>query len=193
MVKTRMEVRTRILAAAGLLFDRYGPLKTTVADIAREAGMSPANIYNFFKSREDIIEAVGEIHLADLKHTLVRGLSHTKGSWDGICYLFCEHARALRSHLQNEKDLLQLQFLVRHKEWQFVRRFQEFFRAQLEDLLQEGVASKEFGDISPAEIGPVLFDCMINAMDPLMVMKDDPIRHERQIKAQLNLLKRALR
>ncbi|MGO6907884.1 helix-turn-helix domain-containing protein, partial [Rhizobium ruizarguesonis] len=45
---TRQENVTRILDAAERLFRHYGYSKTTVADIARDLGMSPANIYRFF-------------------------------------------------------------------------------------------------------------------------------------------------
>ena len=191
--RTRTETRTRILAAAGQLFDRFGPLKTTIADIARACEMSPANIYNFFKSRDEIIEAVGEIHLADLRHTLVRGLAQTSGSWNGICYMFLENARHVRRHLANEKDLLRLQLLVRQNEWQFVQRFHAFLRARLEQLLREGIASQEFGDLDPVAASSALFDCMVNAVDPLLILRCDPHRLDRQLRAQLNLLRQALR
>jgi AcrR family transcriptional regulator len=39
------------------LFRQFGFGKTTVADIAAELGMSPANIYKFFSSKEAIIQA----------------------------------------------------------------------------------------------------------------------------------------
>ncbi len=48
---TRQENITRILDAAERLFRHYGYSKTTVADVARDLGMSPANIYRFFASR----------------------------------------------------------------------------------------------------------------------------------------------
>ena len=40
------------------LFRQFGFLKTMVADIAAELGMSPANIYKFFSSKEAIIQAM---------------------------------------------------------------------------------------------------------------------------------------
>ena len=44
--------------AAERLFRHYGYGKTNVADIARELGMSPANIYRFFASKVEIHQAV---------------------------------------------------------------------------------------------------------------------------------------
>jgi AcrR family transcriptional regulator len=48
---TREETRERIMVKADELFRQYGFIKTTVADIAAELAMSPANIYKFFSSR----------------------------------------------------------------------------------------------------------------------------------------------
>ncbi len=54
----RTEGRARILAAAGHLFARLGFDRCTVADIAREAGMSQGNLYWYFTSKEQILKAV---------------------------------------------------------------------------------------------------------------------------------------
>ena len=52
------ETRERIMEAAEALFRRMGFPKTAVADIAAELGMSPANIYRFFPSKNAIVEAI---------------------------------------------------------------------------------------------------------------------------------------
>ncbi|MBV9458156.1 MAG: TetR/AcrR family transcriptional regulator [Bradyrhizobium sp.] len=50
--------RARILEAAEKQFRRVGYHRTSVADIATELGMSPANIYRFFPSRDAINESI---------------------------------------------------------------------------------------------------------------------------------------
>ena len=52
---TRDETRERFMIKADELFRQFGFGKTTVADITRELGMSPANIYKFFPSKDAII------------------------------------------------------------------------------------------------------------------------------------------
>ena len=49
------DTRARIMETAEALFRRLGFAKTTVADIAAELGMSPANIYRFFASKNAIV------------------------------------------------------------------------------------------------------------------------------------------
>jgi AcrR family transcriptional regulator len=52
------DTRERILAVAERLFRQIGYQKTTVADIAKELRMSPANVYRFFDSKKEIHEGV---------------------------------------------------------------------------------------------------------------------------------------
>ena len=54
------QARTAILDAALRLFRRQSYHATTLAQIAREAGMSSANIYVYFSSKLDILYAVYE-------------------------------------------------------------------------------------------------------------------------------------
>jgi AcrR family transcriptional regulator len=50
--------REQILQAAERLLEHYGPQKTTVADVAREAGIGVGSVYLEFPSKEAIIEAL---------------------------------------------------------------------------------------------------------------------------------------
>ena len=63
------DTRERILVVAERLFRQIGYQKTTVADIAKELRMSPANVYRFFDSKKSIHEGVarslmGEVEVA---------------------------------------------------------------------------------------------------------------------------------
>ena len=51
-------MQTRIIVVAEHLFREIGYQKTTVADIARQLRMSPANVYRFFDSKKSINAAV---------------------------------------------------------------------------------------------------------------------------------------
>lgn len=65
------DTRERILTAAEDLLRRYGPAKTTVADVARALHMSHANVYRHFASKADLQDAVARRWL----HGLIEPLS----------------------------------------------------------------------------------------------------------------------
>ena len=52
--------RARILAAAVRCFGRRGIHQASMQDIAAEAGMSAANLYRYFASKEAIVDAIAE-------------------------------------------------------------------------------------------------------------------------------------
>jgi AcrR family transcriptional regulator len=52
------EIRESILRSANQLFSRQGYHATTLAQIARGAGVSPANVYVYFGSKLDILYAI---------------------------------------------------------------------------------------------------------------------------------------
>ncbi len=55
---TRAASRARILDAAGTLFAEHGFGPCRVADVAHRAGMSPANVYWHFDSKEAVLRAI---------------------------------------------------------------------------------------------------------------------------------------
>ena len=57
-------VRGEILRAAEILFQKWGIRKTTMEDMAREAGKAKTSLYYYFPSKEAVMEAVA-MHQAD--------------------------------------------------------------------------------------------------------------------------------
>ncbi|MGA7520870.1 MAG: TetR/AcrR family transcriptional regulator [Acidobacteriaceae bacterium] len=52
--------RSEILDAAIVCFSRDGLHRTTMKNVVRESGLSPGAIYNYFNSKEEIVEAIAE-------------------------------------------------------------------------------------------------------------------------------------
>lgn len=52
------EYRKKIVISAGQIFNRYGFRKTTMEEVARALNIGKSSIYYYFKSKEEIFEAV---------------------------------------------------------------------------------------------------------------------------------------
>jgi TetR/AcrR family transcriptional repressor of uid operon len=59
-VQLQADRRDEILVAAQTCFARAGFHQTSMQEICTEAGMSPGNLYRYFRSKEDIIAAIAE-------------------------------------------------------------------------------------------------------------------------------------
>lgn len=60
----RRERRTRILEQALALFAQHGYDRTTVRMIAQEAGIAQGLLYNYFRSKKDVLQALFEQSMA---------------------------------------------------------------------------------------------------------------------------------
>ncbi len=70
------QVRVTIVDAAEARFAEFGYLKTTLNEIATEAGMSAANLYRFFENKLDIAAAVARRLLAQRETALREALQN---------------------------------------------------------------------------------------------------------------------
>lgn len=58
MQKLKENVRNKILSAAALELNKNGFEKTSMRLIAMKAGITPGNIYRYYKNKNDLLEAV---------------------------------------------------------------------------------------------------------------------------------------
>ena len=137
------EIQAFILKNAKGLFQRYGLKKTTMEDIAKSSGKGKSTLYYYFKSKDEIFEAVAkqemESFIKDLKVDVLKA-SHVQARLK----LFCRMAiRQLRekvnlyqivfSELSNQMGLMHdLRAKFKHLEIDFLKQ-----------ILLEGVERQE--------------------------------------------------
>lgn len=72
--------RSIILEAARRRFDRFGPQKTTMEEVAREAGCSRATLYSHFSSKEDLYASLLKADAEDFIQEVERVLARPGGA-----------------------------------------------------------------------------------------------------------------
>lgn len=102
-------IDTRVIDAALRCIGRWGMAKTTLDDVAREAGCSRATVYRAFPGGKDgLLEAVTRTELNRFFLRLARTIERTDTLEDLLVAAITEANTALRSHEA-------LQFLLRHE------------------------------------------------------------------------------
>jgi AcrR family transcriptional regulator len=95
----RSSTRVRLVDGALRCLARHGIAKTTVDDIAREAGLSRATAYRIFpRGKDDIFAAVVETEVARLFSSLAVVMGEAHDLEDMLVAGMVESARQLRSH-----------------------------------------------------------------------------------------------
>jgi len=64
-----MEARERILEKSSELFSRHGVRRITMDDIAAQCGMSKKTIYQYFKDKDELVDAFAVEQILENKHT----------------------------------------------------------------------------------------------------------------------------
>lgn len=131
--------RQRILDASGRLFERYGFGKTTVADIAREAGIGKGSVYLEFPGKADVFLALVEEHereiLAEVRRIAVRSGSVE----DRLIEVALVRPRRNVEALSSLPEVFEILASLRGRVADLVRPYQDQCMSVVEDLLHEGI------------------------------------------------------
>ncbi len=143
--------RARIVETAEKLFREIGFQKTTVADIARELRMSPANVYRFFASKAEINGAVAQ-HLLTAIIATSTAIVEGKGSaGERLRALIRNNERMNAERFIGERKLHEMVQVALDEDWPIVDEYVAAMRMLMARLVADGVASGEFAPIDPAE------------------------------------------
>ena len=140
----RPDTRTRILDAADRLFRHYGYAKTTVADLARELGMSPANVYRFFASKLEIVEAIAA-RMLDRRHAHNLEIVASVGpAAERLIRFFVDNHRMNVEAFASDPKAYEIVEVAMAEQWPTIADHLVQMTDVIEALIREGVASGEF-------------------------------------------------
>ena len=191
--QTSYQTRQRILAKAAQLIRHFGLAKTTVADIAAGLGMSPANIYKFFPSKEAIIEANLEQILAELELFIEVAISPASSALARLERLVLAIFHWRERYLRDEPQLFESLRFAATRGWKCVRDFRKFLLRKVTDIIEMGSQTGEFDTFELRAPADILIDCMAVVLDPTAPGTVDTPFTEERISRLVRFLGRALR
>ncbi|MBY0337794.1 MAG: TetR family transcriptional regulator [Acetobacteraceae bacterium] len=161
--------RARIADAAEELFRTLGYQKTAVADIARECGMSPANVYRFYASKSAINEAITQRLLGGLS-ALVEEIAAGPGTAEErLRATMVEMHRRDIALFFSEKRLHDMVTAAMTEHWGVIERFIERVLGAWADLLREGMERGEFARRDPEATALTLKHLTMLWTHPLLI------------------------
>ncbi len=139
-----IEQRAKIIATAERLFREIGFQKTTVADIARELRMSPANVYRFFSAKSEINAAVARQLMSEVEQTaqdIARGPGAAEERLRALI-LSNESMNAAR-YVADRKlhDMVEAALI---ENWPIISEHIDRIDAAIEEIIRSGMDSGEF-------------------------------------------------
>jgi len=168
-VKTASETRNLILRTAEALLRRYGNDKLTVVDIARSLDMSHANVYRFFKTKSDILDAIIDEWLTKLEHFVEEIAQRPISAAARIEAIVLELHRKRKEKLREDAEVFEtFRRVVEIRPDAAARRREKILRV-FRRLIEEGIESGEFVGVDSLKAASALKDATSLFLHPFLI------------------------
>jgi AcrR family transcriptional regulator len=145
--------RNQILDAATKVFVRQGFQHARMDDIVEESGLSKGTLYWYFKSKEDIINAILRRLFAGALESLESLLEAEGTVSERLVQLTSDRVTGMKRMSSLVPIIFEFYAVAVHQQWvkQFIGEYFKHFRGLLEDLIQQGIDRGEFYPVNAAE------------------------------------------
>ncbi|RWX79256.1 TetR/AcrR family transcriptional regulator [Neorhizobium lilium] len=167
----RRENVCRILDAAERLFKHYGYAKTNVADIARDLGMSSANIYRFFSSKTDIHHALAHRMMEASYQAAVSVADRKASASERLKDFTLSQFKITVDTMLDEKKVHEMVVVAIEQNWPVIEAHIERLRLLVERMITEGIAAGEFREQEPALAAECFMSATVILCHPQLVAK----------------------
>jgi AcrR family transcriptional regulator len=154
------DTRERILVVAEHLFRQIGYQKTTVADIAKELRMSPANVYRFFESKKAIHEGVARSLMGEVETEAKRIADRTGPAAVRLRELMKTIHQMNSERYVGDAKMHEMVEIAMEESWEVCLAHMELITNTIGEVIGQGAASGEF---RVADV-PVAALCVCTAM-----------------------------
>jgi AcrR family transcriptional regulator len=170
------ETRARILKEAERLFRHYGYSKTTVADIAEACAMSSANVYRFFASKLEIVEAICNLLISGLEAELHKIAIADEPASVRLTRFIELIARHTAETFIQEKKVHDMVVVAMEEHWGAIQRHLRAREAMLAGIIANGIEAGEFKPQDPARAASCVHFALVGFCHPVVAAQcyDDP-------------------
>jgi AcrR family transcriptional regulator len=185
LVKTKPEdTRARIIETAEALFRRLGFAKTAVADIAAELGMSPANVYRFFSSKNAIVQAICQRCLGELEQKAWAVARSRAPAGQRLEKLVLEILSYHKENLLTDQKVNDIVLVAMEQSWDAIVAHKEVVRTAVELILRDGVDSGEFEPVDPRETSAIILRSLVGFCHPVLIAQALQDGHDLEAEAR---------
>jgi AcrR family transcriptional regulator len=138
------DTRERILVVAERLFRQIGYQKTTVADIAKELRMSPANVYRFFDSKKAIHEGVARTLMGEVEDVTAAIANRSGPAATRLRELMTTINRMNSERYIGDSKLHEMVEIAMEESWEVCVAHMQTITESIAGVIAQGVASGEF-------------------------------------------------
>lgn len=193
---TPLSTDARLLAIASEHLTRLGPKRVTVVAVAAEAGMTHANVYRYFPSKDALLDAVAGRWLRDLETELAGIADAPDPADDKIERFISALATAQSDMLVLEPHLFAVHLDATVASRPIARRHRVRLRALVERIVEEGIGTGVFAARDRERAIAMIFDASYRFTHPVAIQHDSDVPRDlldARLGAVIQSIQRALR
>jgi AcrR family transcriptional regulator len=161
--------RARILAAAERRFKHYGFAKTTIVDIAGDCAMSHANVYRFFRSKTELVDAIAEEWLVKSERVCRDVSRRNSTAKQRLLDFVLELHRWKRREYVRDARGYEILTMATHEGRPFITVHLRALADILVEIIEDGNRLGEFTVRDPRLLAQIIQDATVKFCDPRLV------------------------
>jgi AcrR family transcriptional regulator len=168
-------VKAEILKAAERVFQKWGSNKTTMEDIAREAGKGKSTLYYYYQSKEEIFDAVVIVEFEKILQKAKELAQETETAKERLITYIVESINEMKNRISAYTIIREE---IKHNK-NFIGKLRDTFKGREEKYIQEilkfGLENKEFTFIKKSEvaIAAKTITGMMHALELYLLLEND--------------------
>ena len=174
---------TRILEIAATHIRTFGLKRTTVVAIAEAAGMSHANVYRYFPSKQALFEAVSEHWLRPVEALIREIADGPDPAYDKLERVVATIFSAYRDKLEGDKNIFLIFAQATERGSALARRHRNRLQGEIQRIVEEGIAGGAFPFAEQRRAVASIFDTLFRFLHPVAVQLDGDVPRA-QLKAR---------
>ena len=163
------DTRRQIIVTAERLFRTLGYQKTTVGDIAKELGMSPANVYRFFSSKADLRDAVGRQLMGEVESAVAAIASRRGPAGERLRAAFLAMSTMNQERYLSDHKMHEMIAVALDEAWGMVLEHIAVIEGLITRICADGIASGEFKVRDATQAARCMKTAMISYCHPQLL------------------------
>ncbi|KAA3633667.1 MAG: TetR/AcrR family transcriptional regulator [Bacteroidetes bacterium] len=149
--REKEDFREEIITQAQALFRQYGLKKTTMDEIAAATGKAKATLYHYFRSKEEVFEAMLDREMKHLRKSVKEKVDAQKGVFKKVETYLNEFFKGIFERA-NLYRLVSSDVLNGQKSKAYFKEFFTFEKRYFKRLLEDGLDAGELKSIPREEM-----------------------------------------
>ncbi len=154
---------------------RYGASRTTIVGIAEAAGMSHANVYRYFPSKQALFEGVTTDWLKPIEAELRVIVEGQDPAYDKLERALSALQRAYREKRDSDPVLFRLLCEAIEKDQVVARRHRNRVQSEIQAIVEEGIGSGAFRMHDRRRAMALVFDLAHRFIQPVSIALDSNV------------------